>query len=83
MARVWGLGNTENYGKVIHFVKYTSPYIWTFQNQIKIIKLNKDKESLNNNYLFYINYIFNYSNLYIRIYIFNKFDNFPEIFITI
>ena len=27
MARVWGLGNTENYGKVIHFVKYTSPYI--------------------------------------------------------
>ena len=27
MARVWGLGNTENYGKVIHFVKYKSPYI--------------------------------------------------------
>ena len=27
MARIWGLGNTENYGKVIHFVKYTSPYI--------------------------------------------------------
>ena len=27
MARVWGLGNTEkNYGKVIRFVKYKSPY---------------------------------------------------------
>ena len=27
MARVWGLGNTEkNYGKVITFVKYKSPY---------------------------------------------------------
>ena len=27
MARVWGLGNTKNYGKVIKFVKYVSPYI--------------------------------------------------------
>ena len=27
MARVWGLGNTKNYGKIIKFVKYTSPYI--------------------------------------------------------
>jgi Ca2+-binding EF-hand superfamily protein len=27
MARIWGLGNTENYGKVIRFVKYVSPYI--------------------------------------------------------
>ena len=28
MARVWGLGNTEkNYGKIITFVKYKSPYI--------------------------------------------------------
>ena len=26
MARIWGLGNPENYGKVIHFVKYKSPY---------------------------------------------------------
>ena len=26
MARVWGLGNTKNYGKVIKFVKYVSPY---------------------------------------------------------
>ena len=27
MARVWGLGNTEkNYGKIITFVKYKSPY---------------------------------------------------------
>ena len=26
MARIWGLGNPENYGKIIHFVKYKSPY---------------------------------------------------------
>lgn len=26
MSRVWGLGNTKNYGKVIKFVKYVSPY---------------------------------------------------------
>ena len=26
MARIWGLGNTKNYGKVIKFVKYVSPY---------------------------------------------------------
>ena len=26
MTRVWGLGNTKNYGKVIRFVKYQSPY---------------------------------------------------------
>ena len=27
MARIWGLGNNENFGKVIKFVKYTNPYI--------------------------------------------------------
>ncbi|MBP3800880.1 MAG: EF-hand domain-containing protein [Clostridia bacterium] len=26
MARVWGLGNPKNYGKIIKFVKYKSPY---------------------------------------------------------
>ena len=26
MTRVWGLGNTTNYGKIIKFVKYQSPY---------------------------------------------------------
>ena len=26
MSRVWGLGNPKNYGKVIRFVKYKSPY---------------------------------------------------------
>ena len=26
MARVWGLGNTKNYGKIITFVKYNNPY---------------------------------------------------------
>ena len=26
MSRVWGIGNPKNYGKVIRFVKYKSPY---------------------------------------------------------
>ena len=26
MSRIWGLGNTKNYGKIITFVKYNNPY---------------------------------------------------------
>jgi hypothetical protein len=26
MSRLWGLGNTENYGKISRFVKYINPY---------------------------------------------------------